>query len=83
MEFTTERFLKVAIESRPDWDLNPRPLNLVQTLLPTELSDHEFNLYSEPTLYNYSNFIFCSVSDFNSAIAFVSRHVYLILVLKR
>ena len=26
MLFTTERFLEVAIESWPEWDLNPRPL---------------------------------------------------------
>ena len=33
MVFTTEGFLEVAIESwRPEWDLNPRPLNSVQTL---------------------------------------------------
>ena len=32
MVFTTEVFLKVAIESWPEWDLNPRPLNSVQTL---------------------------------------------------
>ena len=32
MLFTTEGFLEVAIESRPEWDLNPRPLNSVQTL---------------------------------------------------
>ena len=36
MVFTTEEgfffFLEVAIESRPEWDLNPRPLNSVQTL---------------------------------------------------
>ena len=42
----------------------------------TELSGHEFNSHSEPILYSYSNFIFCSVSDFTSAIAFVSYHVY-------
>ena len=29
MVFTTERFLEVAIESWPEWDLNPRPLNSV------------------------------------------------------
>ena len=29
---TTERFLEVAIESWPVWDLNRRPLNSVQTL---------------------------------------------------
>ena len=28
------------------------------------------------TLYSYFNFIVCSVFDFISAIAFVSRHVY-------
>ena len=32
MIFTTERFFEVAIESWREWDLNPRPLNSVQTL---------------------------------------------------
>ena len=32
MVFTTEGFLEVAIESWPEWDLNPRPLNSVQAL---------------------------------------------------
>ena len=32
MVFTSERFLEVAIESWPEWNLNPRPLNSVQTL---------------------------------------------------
>ena len=32
MVFTTEGFLEVAIESWPEWDMNPRPLNSVQTL---------------------------------------------------
>ena len=32
MAFTTEGFLKVAIESWPQWDLNLRPPNSVQTL---------------------------------------------------
>ena len=43
MVFTNEGFLEVAIESWPEWDLKPRPLNSVQTLQPTELSGHEFN----------------------------------------
>ena len=30
--FTTEGFSEVAIESWSEWDLNPRPLNSVQTL---------------------------------------------------
>ena len=32
MVFTTERYLEVATESWPKWDLNPRPLNSIQTL---------------------------------------------------
>ena len=34
MVFTTEGFLEVTIENEnwPGWDLNPRPLNSVQTL---------------------------------------------------
>ena len=35
MVFTTEALFEVfevAIESWPEWDLNPRPLNSVQTL---------------------------------------------------
>ena len=38
MVFITEGFFEVAIESWPGWDLNPRPLNSVQMLYPTELS---------------------------------------------
>ena len=30
--FTTKGFFEVAVESWPEWDLNPRPLNSVQTL---------------------------------------------------
>ena len=76
MLFTTEGFFEVAIESWPEWDLKPRPLNSVQTLYTTELLGHEFNSHSEPTLYSYSNFIICSVSDFISAIVFFCRHNY-------
>ena len=36
MVFTTEGFLEVAIESWPKWDLNPLPLNSVQTLYLTD-----------------------------------------------
>ena len=32
MVFTFEGLFKVAIESWSEWDLNPRPLNSVQTL---------------------------------------------------
>ena len=75
MVFTTDGFFEVAIESWPEWELNPQPLNSVQTLYPTDLSGHEFNLHSEPTLYSYSNLIVCSVSGFISVIAFISRHI--------
>ena len=57
MVFITEGFLEVAIESWSEWDLNPRPLNSVQTLQPTELSGHAFNSLTEPTLYSYSSFM--------------------------
>ena len=36
--FTTEGFFEVAIEIWPEWNLNPQPLNSVQMLYPTELS---------------------------------------------
>ena len=32
MVFTTEGLFEVAIESWPEWDLNPRPMNSIQTL---------------------------------------------------
>ena len=51
--------IDVAIESRPEFDWNPRPLNSVQMLQLTEPSGHEFNSHSEPTLYSYSRFIVC------------------------
>ena len=75
MVFTTEGLFEVAIESCREWDLDPRPLNSVQTLQRNQLSGHQFNSHSEPILYSYSNFILCSVSHFISAIAFVSCHV--------
>ena len=49
--FTAEGFFEVATES---WSDNPRPLRSLQTLRATELSGHEFNLPSNPNLYNYS-----------------------------
>ena len=36
MVFTTEALLEVAIEGWPEWDLNPRPPNSVQTLSHTQ-----------------------------------------------
>ena len=73
--FPTKGFFEVAIESLPEWDLNPQQLNSVHMLKPTNLSGHDFNLHSEPNFYSYSNFLVCSVWSFISAIAFISRHV--------
>ena len=49
---TPNRFFEVAIESWPEWDLKPWPLNSIQMLYPTELSDREFNSNSE-FIYTY------------------------------
>ena len=37
MVFTTEGFLEVAIESWPEWDLNPRPLRMSSTRSQSQL----------------------------------------------
>ena len=52
MVFTTKEFLEVAIERWSEWDLNPRPLNSVQTLRPTELSGHHY-IYKYKYIYIY------------------------------
>ena len=43
MTLITEEILGIALESQPDCDLNPRPLNFVQMLYPSEVSSHELN----------------------------------------
>ena len=53
MVFTTEEFLVVAIESWSEWNLNPRPLNSVQTPKPTELSGHHVYIYTHIYIYIY------------------------------
>ena len=61
MLFTTEGFFEVGIESWPAWDLNPQPLNSIQTLELTELSGHEFNSHLEHlelTLYYICIYIY-------------------------
>ena len=62
--FTIEGIFEVDIENLPEWDLNLRPPNSVQTLQPTEVSGHEFKSHSEPVLYSYCNFIVGLVSVF-------------------
>ena len=44
----------------------------------TQLSDHNFNLESDSTLYSNSNFIFCvQCIGFITTISFVIRNIYL------
>ena len=76
MIFTTEGFFEIAIGETAEWDLNPLPLNSVQMLKLTDLSGHELNLHSEPTLYSNSSFLGCSVWDIILAIVFVSHHLF-------
>ena len=40
----------IATESGSEWNLNPRPLNSAQVCQSTELSGHELNSHSEPTI---------------------------------
>ena len=42
MVFTTDRFFEVTIDSWPEWDLDPWPLNSVQTLWPTDALTHTY-----------------------------------------
>ena len=76
MVFINEGLFEVAIESWPEWDLNTRLLNSVQSLQPTELSGHEFNSHSEPTLYSYSNFIELFVSNIYSFFVIFNSNVF-------
>ena len=57
MVITTEGVLDVPKENWSDWDLKLPPLNFVQKLQPTAISDHEFNTISDKTCYSHSKFI--------------------------
>ena len=67
-------FFEVAIEGWTFGDLKPQPLNSVQTLEQTELSRHDFHSQSQPTLCNYSNFIY-SYSNFICTVTRISFRV--------
>ena len=75
MVFTAEALFEVAIEYWSEWDLNPRQLNSVQT---NRLSYQAMSsTRTESQLCTATPILsFCSVSNFISTIAFVSRHVY-------
>ena len=58
MVSTPEGFLDVAIESWPEWDMNPRPLNSVQRLLyhsrlTSPTGDIGLNLGPKPSFFKY------------------------------
>ena len=75
MVFTTEELFEVAIESWPERDLNPR--SSIPFRRSNRLSYRAMGSTStQSQLCKYSNFIVCSMFDFISAIAFVSRRVY-------
>ena len=63
--FTSEKLYEVAISSWLELFLSTRPLNSVQTLETTDLSDHEFNSHSDPTLCaatSISSLVQCHIS---------------------
>ena len=53
MVFTIEKFQELAIESYPEWDLNPKPWISVQTTGP---SGHDFNWHWKLTLVKLLQF---------------------------
>ena len=50
MVFTTEGFLEVAIESWPEWNLNPRPLNSVQFFIYIYINQIQDKINNSSTL---------------------------------
>ena len=62
--FTTERFLEVAIESWPEWDLNARLLNSVQTLNRlTYQAMSSTRTQSQLCIYHYIYYIYHSLEQ--------------------
>ena len=76
MVFTTEGFVEVAIESWPQWDLNARTQFRLE--YPYWLSCQVMrSTRTQSQLCTASPIVsFAQCSDFISAIAFVSRHIY-------
>ena len=56
--FSIHHWMCFSIESWTEWKSKPRPLNLVQMNCPTELPDHEFDLYLQPIIYRKFSFTF-------------------------
>ena len=76
MVFTTDEFSEVAVESWPEWDLNPRPLNSVQTSYRLSYQAMNSTLTQSQlcTATPISLFVQCHISF--RLFALVSRHVY-------
>ena len=67
MVFTTEGLFEVAIESWPEWDLNPRPMNTFrrsnrlsyQAMSSTRTQPEAFNFIKKETLIQVFSCEFC------------------------
>ena len=71
MILTTKlRVLEAHIETWPEWIWNTQPLKFFQMLLPTELSCHELDKQSQPTIC-ISSIVTRSVFIFIPAIALI------------
>ena len=74
MVFTTERFCEVALESQPEWNLNPRPLNLLRRS--NRLTYHAMSSTRTQrqifTPIQISSFVQCQISF--GLFALLSRH---------
>ena len=76
MVFATEGLLEGAVDSWPQSDLNPPPLNSIQTLQPNELSGHWIQLAFRANLVQLLQFhLYVQCSRFILAFAFVHRRV--------
>ena len=71
MVFITDRFFEVAIESWPEWDLNPEPLNSIQAM--SSICTHRQLSTATPT----SSFVQCHISFW---LFIVSHHIYNIYI---
>ena len=71
MAFITDRFFEVAIESWPEWDLNPEPPNSIQTMSST-CTQSQLS-----TATPISSFVQCHISFW---LFIVLHHIYNIYI---
>ena len=82
MVFTTEIFLEVAIESWPEWNLNSRPPDFVQTLLNATPISFSFSVRNEESeCRNVMKNMVCSFYPVISAyIYYVTYIIYIMYI---